>query len=246
MVNDNHQYIMRSKQIGPYITLLWGVTYRMHNVTQRSGKSVHCAFVRSRIFNRASVHRPVYDRWSRDTRKNFNGILPWQNTWHLAPQFGSHFCELACSVTEQEMGRQGGRREIERVGRIGPPTRNRAALPTGRVWFSPGALSAMHRRLETFLTNHIYIWKVRQLPRLRFTSSTLYESLRRSDWTIHPSTSPLPATLNYFRLIAPGSYELLFSTDPSLPLLATFWVSPRGIRVRDLSTQFYHFRPIKR
>lgn len=96
----------------------------------------------------------------------------------------------------------------------GPPTRDRAALPTGRVWFSPGALSAMHRWLETSLTNHIYIWKVRQLPWLRFTSSTLYESPCRSDWTIHPSMPPLLATLNYFRLIAPGSYELLFTLIP--------------------------------
>lgn len=123
-------------------------------------------------------------------------------------------------ATEQEMQateRQGKRkREKREVGRIGPPPWYRAALPTGRVWFSPGAPSAMHRRLETSLTNHIYIWKVRQLPRLRFTSSTLYESPRhrRPDWTIHPSTpSSLPVTFNYFRLIAPRSHEL-FSPIP--------------------------------
>lgn len=154
---------------------------------------------------------------SRDSRKRSNGALPWQNTWHLAPQL-LHFCGFWLALLRN--GKRGDRgreseREREIESRVGPPPRHRAALPTGRVWFSPGAPSAMHRRLETSLTNHIYIWKVRQLPRLRFTSSTLYESpRRRPHWTIHPSALPLPA-LNYFHLIVPRSYELF---SPPIPL----------------------------
>lgn len=93
--------------------------------------------------------------------------------------------------------------------------------------------------LETSLTNRIYIWKVRQLPRPRFTSSTLYESPVPN----YPSTTTRPFPSRYSAIFAGSRRRHTPLRCPYAPFfdIALFF-HPFGIPPSILSIAMVHPR----
>lgn len=156
---------------------------------------------------------------------------------------------FVCSVTEargtgwrwkrerggekrEKRGRE-GEREEERVVSIYRPVIEKHYQLTESD--SAGASSAMHRRrLETSLTNRIYIWKVRQLsPFLRATFYFIDIVRVALDCTIlrHLSLPSLSTIFDYFHMIALASrfHKFFFRFNFFLPFL--FWILARNICV---------------
>lgn len=99
---------------------------------------------------------------------------------------------------------------------------------------SPGASSAMHRRLETSLTNRIYIWKVLQLPP---RSAFYFIDIVRVKPDYTTLSTPIPPPSSQFWLFSPDRAR--FSISPvffSFQSLFVTFVSISSQNVRDSST----------